>query len=103
MSRGAGSCQRAILAALEVSPVLILRGLLGGDFTKSQYVATYRAMRTLEAKGKIGVGYYWDVPEQKHQYVLLRPPYTMDDPMAHAGLEWSPDGYWRKPRHYDDD
>jgi hypothetical protein len=76
MSRGMGCCQRAILAALDVSPILTLRGLLGDTFTKAQYVAAYRAMRTLEAKGKIGVGYYWDVPEQTRQYVLLRPRRT---------------------------
>jgi hypothetical protein len=95
MSRGPGNRQRAILAALEVSPILTLSGVLGGTFTRVQHVAALRAMRTLKAKGKIGVGYYWDIPAQKHQYVLLQPPYSMDDAAARFGLKWSEYG-WRK-------
>jgi hypothetical protein len=97
MSRGAGRCQRGILAALEAAPAVTLRGLLGNAFTKAQYIAAYRAMRTLESKGTINVGEYWDVPAQTHEYVLLRPPYSMSDPVAHAGLEWY-GSYWIKPR-----
>ena len=95
MSRGAGCCQRAILAALNVSPALTLRSMLGDIFTKAQYIAAYRAMRTLETKGKIGVGKYWDVPAQTHQYVLLRSPYSMEDAAARMGLKWQY-GRWSK-------
>jgi hypothetical protein len=112
MSRGPGRCQRAILAALEVLPAVTLRSVLGAGFTKPQYIAAWRAMWVLEAKGKISVGMYYDILAHLWHYVLLRPPYTIDDLAVRVGLGLKLNGHphlWHMPdqplakcKHHDD-
>jgi hypothetical protein len=78
MSRGPGRQQRGIIAALDVAPAVHLHDLLGDRYTRSQYVALYRAARTLEGKGLIGMFEFWDVGPQRRTYVLHRPNHPIE-------------------------
>jgi hypothetical protein len=53
MSRGPGTWQRGILAALEQHPAVYLMDLLPRPRTRSQVVALNRAARLLQQAGKI--------------------------------------------------
>jgi hypothetical protein len=57
MSRGPGSWQRGILAALEQHPAIHLMALLPRPRTRAQVVALNRAARQLAKAGKIDC--YW--------------------------------------------
>jgi hypothetical protein len=97
MSRGPGLRQRAILAALERTPAVTLGDLLGDGCTRSESVAMYRAAIVLQAKGRIGMFYFWDAAAGKRGYVLHRPG---TDVKAHAralGLVLYYD-YWLRER-----
>jgi hypothetical protein len=96
MSRGPGTWQRVLLAALERQPAVHLHELLHEGATRSQRVALQRAVRVLAQKGRIGVFDVWDVAKQKRVYVLHRPGYDQHEHGRRHGLEWG--GYWIRPR-----
>ena len=53
MSRGPGVWQRAILERLESAPSAAVADLLPAQFTRAQYSALLRAVRTLESAQEI--------------------------------------------------
>jgi len=53
MSRGPGTWQRGILAALEKQPAVFLADMLPRPHPRAQYVALHRAASQLERAGKI--------------------------------------------------
>jgi arginine/lysine/ornithine decarboxylase len=95
MSRGNGSRQRGIIAALEAAPAIHLHEL-GERHTHSERVALQRAANMLQAKAVIGIFRYWDVETQKTRYLLHRPRYDIEAHARAHGFTWMY-GEWLKP------
>ena len=77
MSRGPGSRERQILAALEERPPAHLLDLLPPPHTRAQYAAIHRAAMSLARKGRIvsrglgwvtRLGYAGELPLQRSRY-----------------------------------